>query len=256
MRLPPVVPRPRPRQQGAGPAHSADPRAGHHPGQPAHEPPPDHALDHPGTTGPVNRLLGTHTVNLAAAPSLSYNRAGPGLHRRSSLRVVGCPGSQSAGGGPQHLAGPQPPLMGVHRARHPHCRPTENALVRRHVRVLGSRSEGGDEHGLSTRPMRRQPGSGGRGATRRTGVSGPGRPVQQSFAPFDGSLVGAVPHATSKTWRSAAQRARLAQRHWAARPLAERRAVMLRYHDLLLRPTSTGCSTSRSLRRVRRGSAH
>ena len=63
----------------------------------------------------------------------------------------------------------------------------------------------------------------------------PGRPVQQSFAPFDGSLVGAVPTCNVEDVAEAAQRARLAQRHWAARPLAERRAVMLRYHDLLLR---------------------
>src|SRR5919112_130813 len=39
--------------------------------------------------------------------------------------------------------GGEPLLKGVHRSRHPHGRPTENVLIRRHVRVLGTHSVGG-----------------------------------------------------------------------------------------------------------------
>jgi succinate-semialdehyde dehydrogenase/glutarate-semialdehyde dehydrogenase len=60
------------------------------------------------------------------------------------------------------------------------------------------------------------------------------RPRQPSYAPFDGSLVGEVPICDGDDVREAVRRARTAQRAWATRPVAERAAVMLRYHDLLL----------------------
>jgi succinate-semialdehyde dehydrogenase/glutarate-semialdehyde dehydrogenase len=63
----------------------------------------------------------------------------------------------------------------------------------------------------------------------------PGRPTQPSKAPWDDSVVGAVPVCTPEDVAEAARRARAAQAAWAGRPIAERAAVFLRYHDLLLR---------------------
>jgi succinate-semialdehyde dehydrogenase / glutarate-semialdehyde dehydrogenase len=65
-------------------------------------------------------------------------------------------------------------------------------------------------------------------------TAAPGRPRQASYAPFDGALIGEVPTCTAEDVAEAQRRARAAQAAWAARPLAERRAVMLRYHDLVL----------------------
>jgi succinate-semialdehyde dehydrogenase/glutarate-semialdehyde dehydrogenase len=62
----------------------------------------------------------------------------------------------------------------------------------------------------------------------------PGRPTQPSVAPWDGSLVGVVPVCTTEDVAEAARRVRAAQSAWVARPIAERAAVFLRYHDLLL----------------------
>jgi len=70
-------------------------------------------------------------------------------------------------------------------------------------------------------------------------TAAPGRPRQASSAPFDGSLVGEVPACTSEDVHEAQRRARAAQRQWAARPVAERCAVMLRYHDLILERQGT-----------------
>ena len=65
-------------------------------------------------------------------------------------------------------------------------------------------------------------------------TAAPGRPVQESRAPFDGALVGAVPVCTADDVLEAVRRARSAQADWAARPIRERSAVFLRYHDLVL----------------------
>jgi len=65
-------------------------------------------------------------------------------------------------------------------------------------------------------------------------TAAPGRPTQASHAPFDGALIGEVPTCTAEDVAEAQRRARAAQAEWAARPLAERRAVLLRYHDLVL----------------------
>ena len=65
-------------------------------------------------------------------------------------------------------------------------------------------------------------------------TAAPGRPRQASYAPFDGALIGEVPTCTADDVREAQRRAREAQRAWAARPVAERCAVFLRYHDLVL----------------------
>jgi succinate-semialdehyde dehydrogenase / glutarate-semialdehyde dehydrogenase len=60
------------------------------------------------------------------------------------------------------------------------------------------------------------------------------RPTQPSHAPFDGSLVGEVPTCTAEDVELAVDRARAAQRAWSATPIAERAAIFLRYHDLVL----------------------
>ena len=65
-------------------------------------------------------------------------------------------------------------------------------------------------------------------------TAAPGRPTQDSYAPFDRSLVGAVPTCTGEDVVEAVRRARIAQQAWAGCDLRERRAVFLRYHDLLL----------------------
>lgn len=65
-------------------------------------------------------------------------------------------------------------------------------------------------------------------------TAAPGRPRQASYAPFTGELIGEVPTCTADDVAEAQRRARAAQAEWAARPLGERRAVMLRYHDLVL----------------------
>lgn len=58
------------------------------------------------------------------------------------------------------------------------------------------------------------------------------RPVR---SPFDGEVLGTVPVCGAGDVKLALQRARRAQTAWAERPLRERKAVFLRYHDLVLR---------------------
>ncbi len=65
-------------------------------------------------------------------------------------------------------------------------------------------------------------------------TAAPGRPTQGSFSPFDGTLIGEVPTCTADDVIEAVERARVAQRAWAVRPLAERCDIMLAYHDLVL----------------------
>ncbi len=61
------------------------------------------------------------------------------------------------------------------------------------------------------------------------------RPPQDSYAPFDHSVIGAVPTCSGEDVVEAVRRARTAQQAWAGCSLRERRAVFLRYHDLLLK---------------------
>ena len=53
-------------------------------------------------------------------------------------------------------------------------------------------------------------------------------------APFTGEAIGSVPVCTAEDVALAAERARHAQHAWAETPLAHRRAIFLRYHDLVL----------------------
>jgi len=65
-------------------------------------------------------------------------------------------------------------------------------------------------------------------------VASPGHTTVTSNAPFTGAPIAAVPVTDPDDLPEAARRARAAQRLWAVRPVAERAAVLLRVHDLLL----------------------
>ncbi|MDI5966127.1 succinic semialdehyde dehydrogenase [Streptomyces sp. SL54] len=65
------------------------------------------------------------------------------------------------------------------------------------------------------------------------GVAGSGRAV--SHAPFTGEKLAELPEATPGEVAEAFERARQAQRGWAATPVRQRAAVLLRFHDLVLR---------------------
>ncbi|MBO0920583.1 aldehyde dehydrogenase family protein [Cellulomonas sp. zg-ZUI222] len=65
-------------------------------------------------------------------------------------------------------------------------------------------------------------------------VAAAGHATAASIAPFTGAPIAAVPLTTPADLPDAARRARAAQRLWVARPVAERAAVLLRVHDLLL----------------------
>ncbi len=54
-------------------------------------------------------------------------------------------------------------------------------------------------------------------------------------APATGDVVASLPSCTVDDLQQAVGRARAAQQRWAAVPLAERRRIFLRYHDLILR---------------------
>ena len=64
-------------------------------------------------------------------------------------------------------------------------------------------------------------------------ASGDAPPVT-THAPFSGSTLVELPQSTPADVAQAAERARIAQREWAARRVADRAAVFLRLHDLVL----------------------
>src|SRR4051812_18721259 len=53
-------------------------------------------------------------------------------------------------------------------------------------------------------------------------------------APFSGAVLGNLPACEEQDVEYAVNRARAAQPEWAARPITERAAILLRFHDLLL----------------------
>ncbi len=65
------------------------------------------------------------------------------------------------------------------------------------------------------------------------GVRGSGRTA--SHTPFTGEVLAELPEATPQDVADAFARAREAQRVWAAVPVRQRAAVLLRFHDLVLR---------------------
>jgi succinate-semialdehyde dehydrogenase/glutarate-semialdehyde dehydrogenase len=69
-----------------------------------------------------------------------------------------------------------------------------------------------------------------------SGVIGSGRTA--SHSPCTGDRLAELPESTPEDVAAAFERARCAQGPWAARPVRERAAVLLRFHDLLLRRQS------------------
>lgn len=65
-------------------------------------------------------------------------------------------------------------------------------------------------------------------------VARPGAARQATLAPFDGRPLIGVPYSVPADVDQAFDTARLAQPRWAAIDVAERRRIMLRFHDLLL----------------------
>lgn len=65
------------------------------------------------------------------------------------------------------------------------------------------------------------------------GVAGSGR--TSSHTPFTGEKLAELPESTPEDVAAAFDRAREAQRKWAATPVGQRAAVLLRFHDLVLK---------------------
>lgn len=65
-------------------------------------------------------------------------------------------------------------------------------------------------------------------------VAGPDPTRVTTRAPFTGAVVAELPESTDADVATAYERARAAQSRWADRPVAERAAVFLRFHDRLL----------------------
>lgn len=59
-------------------------------------------------------------------------------------------------------------------------------------------------------------------------------PAVTTYAPFSGAVLAELPQCTPEDVLAAAERARVAQRSWAARSIEDRAAVFLRLHDLVL----------------------
>lgn len=66
------------------------------------------------------------------------------------------------------------------------------------------------------------------------GLTGHHGPTVASFAPGTGARIGEIRTATEEDVASIVARARIAQASWAQRSIAERSAVLLRMHDLML----------------------
>ncbi|WP_030609854.1 succinic semialdehyde dehydrogenase [Streptomyces sclerotialus] len=64
------------------------------------------------------------------------------------------------------------------------------------------------------------------------GVVGSGRTANHT--PFTGEVLAELPESTPEDVADAFERARVAQRQWAATPVRKRAAVLLRFHDLVL----------------------
>jgi succinate-semialdehyde dehydrogenase/glutarate-semialdehyde dehydrogenase len=61
-----------------------------------------------------------------------------------------------------------------------------------------------------------------------------GKGTHRHHSPIDGSLIAEMPESSPADVNTAFDRARAAQKAWAATPLAGRAAIMLRFHDLVL----------------------
>src|SRR3954447_2780946 len=65
-------------------------------------------------------------------------------------------------------------------------------------------------------------------------VCGGDREMVEVEQPFTGRPLGWVPKSTPEDVEAAFERARKAQREWRQSSLAERRAILLRFHDLVM----------------------
>jgi succinate-semialdehyde dehydrogenase/glutarate-semialdehyde dehydrogenase len=74
----------------------------------------------------------------------------------------------------------------------------------------------------------------GRGARLTDAVRSSSGEVLATYAPYNGALLAELPQCNEADVRGAFDRARAAQRNWAARPVRQRTAVFLRLHDLVL----------------------
>jgi len=72
-----------------------------------------------------------------------------------------------------------------------------------------------------------------------SGLVFPGAGVQEHFSPLDGSLIGSLPQASPNDVDSACDIARAAQHSWKTRSFLERKAIMMRFHDLVLEHQAT-----------------
>ena len=68
----------------------------------------------------------------------------------------------------------------------------------------------------------------------RVAVPREGRERAQVTSPLTGDVIGEVPVGTADDVAAAVAESRRVQQHWAAQPVRERAAVLLRYHDLVL----------------------
>ena len=67
------------------------------------------------------------------------------------------------------------------------------------------------------------------------GLADPAAPkTVTTYAPFTGTPIADLPQSTPQDVAAGFELARLAQRGWAARPIADRARIFLRFHDLLL----------------------
>ena len=73
-----------------------------------------------------------------------------------------------------------------------------------------------------------------RSLSRRLVEAAPGRETLPVQAPFTGETIGEIPLATREDVFAAVERARTAQKQWAATPLTDRRKLLLQFHDLVL----------------------
>jgi len=60
------------------------------------------------------------------------------------------------------------------------------------------------------------------------------RDSSEVIEPFTGNTLASVPMGTAEDVEAAVKRARVAQKVWTDTPIAERAAVLNRYHDLIL----------------------
>ena len=193
------------------------------------------------------------------AEPMGHRRKGPPSTITDASRLVPSPApiGERRGERPPHhvgvarqvlLGGDDPQLLGQSPMLHPPTlgldpdrrgRPTAGGsryrwtMTDTDARPQSPAPEGSDpgrQTGTTLRPGRRET---DRLATR-VAVSAAGREAMEVRSPLNGELLGGVPVGTDADVTAAMERARVVQRAWAAKPVKDRAAVLLRYHDLVL----------------------